>query len=229
MEKLYYPDEPHFFRYFVKKFQRRSPLINRGYHIRLHVIDVVVRDFLRCARPDGKTKVVINLGCGSDVLPWQCLTRYPQECAGGRAKFVDVDFPDLIKKKRQTVFGTPELSEPLTGLESVEGAAVVLKSAEYAQIGCDLRDLKSVQDALGTVVDMPNCVFLFVAEVSITYMETEGADRVIQWASTIGDGMLLLCSPSRLMHPSLTDRQPSSASSSRFSRTARTILSPRPC
>lgn len=65
VEKIYYPNEPHFFRYFVKKFQRRSPLINRGYHLRLHVIDVAVRDFLR--RPSNKTKVVVNLGCGRYV------------------------------------------------------------------------------------------------------------------------------------------------------------------
>lgn len=62
VERIYYPDEPHYFRYFVKKFQRRAPLINRGYHLRLHVIDVTVRRFLE--RPSDKTKVVVNLGCG---------------------------------------------------------------------------------------------------------------------------------------------------------------------
>ena len=63
VERIYYPDEPHYFRYFVKKFQRRAPLINRGYHLRLHVIDVAVRRFLEQPAGD-KTKVVVNLGCG---------------------------------------------------------------------------------------------------------------------------------------------------------------------
>jgi hypothetical protein len=62
VERLYYPDEPHFFRFFVKKFQRRAPLINRGYHLRLHVIDVALRDFLK--QPSDKKKVIVNLGCG---------------------------------------------------------------------------------------------------------------------------------------------------------------------
>lgn len=62
VERLYYPNEPHFFRFFVKKFQRRAPLINRGYHLRLHVIDVTLRNFLK--QPSPKRKVVINLGCG---------------------------------------------------------------------------------------------------------------------------------------------------------------------
>lgn len=63
VERIYFPDEPHYFRYFVNKFQRRAPLINRGYHLRLHIIDLAVRRFLE--RPsNAKTKVVVNLGCG---------------------------------------------------------------------------------------------------------------------------------------------------------------------
>lgn len=62
VERLYYPHEPHFFRYFVSKFQRRSPLINRGYWLRLRAIDAVVRRFL--SRPSASKKIVVNLGCG---------------------------------------------------------------------------------------------------------------------------------------------------------------------
>ncbi|KAK4155251.1 hypothetical protein C8A00DRAFT_42135 [Chaetomidium leptoderma] len=193
VEKLYHPDEPHFFRYFVKKLQRRAPLINRGYWLRLRAIDVLVRDFLRGARARGKRAVVVNLGCGSDVLPWQCLTRYPGEC--GNVKFVDVDFPDLIERKRQTVTGTPELVGMLTAVREREGLVgpVVFESEEYVQIGCDLRDLERLQQGLdATVGDFTACEFIFVAEVSITYMETAGADEVIRWASTVGDAEFVL-------------------------------------
>jgi tRNA wybutosine-synthesizing protein 4 len=49
----------------VKKFQRRAPLINRGYWLRLRAIDVIVREFLeRPALSSPRKKVVINLGCG---------------------------------------------------------------------------------------------------------------------------------------------------------------------
>ncbi|KAK4100966.1 LCM-domain-containing protein [Parathielavia hyrcaniae] len=194
VEKLYYANEPHFFRYFVKKFQRRAPLINRGYWLRLRAIDVLVRDFLRGARVRGKRGVVVNMGCGSDVLPWQCLTRYPEEC--GNARFVDVDFPDLIERKRQTVLGTPELLGMLTGLTGEKEGLVpplVLESDRYVQIGCDLRDLATLQAGLAAAVgDFAACEFIFVAEVSITYMETEGADAVIRWASTVGNAEFVL-------------------------------------
>ncbi|KAI2617384.1 LCM-domain-containing protein [Hypoxylon sp. NC1633] len=188
VERIYYPDEPHFFRFFVKKFQRRAPLINRGYYIRLHVIDVAVRRFLE--RPSAKTKVVVNLGCGSDVLPWQCMTRYPDRC--NNAKFVDIDFPDLIEKKCRLVQETPELSSPLTGLKTGVGSHIQLLSDQYIQIGCDLRHITSIEQALSSVVDVALCELMFVAEVSITYMETEAANSVIQWASTLGQAEFCL-------------------------------------
>ncbi|KAI1343805.1 leucine carboxyl methyltransferase [Xylariaceae sp. FL0016] len=188
VERIYYPDEPHFFRFFVNKFQRRAPLINRGYYLRLHVIDVAVRQFLE--RPGDKTKVIVNLGAGSDVLPFQSMTRYPQACQ--HARFVDIDFPDLMNKKRTIVLQTPELSSMLTGLDTVESGHVRLKSDQYFQIGCDLRELTSIEAALSSFLDVPNCTFLFVAEVSITYMETESADSVIRWASTLGEAEFCL-------------------------------------
>ncbi|KAI0394566.1 leucine carboxyl methyltransferase [Xylariaceae sp. FL0594] len=188
VERIYYPYEPHYFRYFVKKFMRRAPLINRGYYLRLHVIDLAVRRFLE--RPSEKTKVVVNLGCGSDVLPWQCMSRYPEACRG--AKFIDIDFPDLMSKKRTTVLGTPELSSVFEPLDTNAGGHVVLKSDMYCQIGCDLRNTADLEKALSSILDRSNCTFMFVAEVSITYMETEGADGVIKWASSLGEAEFCL-------------------------------------
>ncbi|UKZ71604.1 uncharacterized protein TrAtP1_012559 [Trichoderma atroviride] len=144
VERLYYGNEPSFFRYFVPKFQRRAPLINRGYWLRLRAIDVIVQRFL--AKETTGKKVIINLGCGSDVLPWQCHARYRD--LGNDALFIDIDYPDLIQKKRAIVLQTPEL-RPLLG-------------------------------------DDFTCAILFVAEVSITYMDTWSTDSLIQWASTVG-------------------------------------------
>ncbi len=62
VEKLYYPNEPQLFRQFVKKFKRRSPLINRGYWLRMRAVEHAVTLFLD--EDNGKRKVVVNLGCG---------------------------------------------------------------------------------------------------------------------------------------------------------------------
>lgn len=70
VERLYSkPDEDQFLRYFVKKPQRRSPLINRGYWLRMRAVEHVVRSFLSEEVIDPRTKisvkkVVVNLGCG---------------------------------------------------------------------------------------------------------------------------------------------------------------------
>ena len=61
VERLYYK-EPHYFRYFIKKPQRRSPLINRGYWLRMHAVEHVVRRFVE--EPSKKRKIVLNLGSG---------------------------------------------------------------------------------------------------------------------------------------------------------------------
>ncbi|KAF2965803.1 hypothetical protein GQX73_g7755 [Xylaria multiplex] len=192
VERIYYPDEPHYFRYFVKKFQRRAPLINRGYHLRLHVIDVAVRRFLQRPGDINKTKVVVNLGCGSDVLPWQCMARYPNACQG--VKFIDIDFPDLMSKKRAVVLNTPELSSVFEPLDANAGEHVLLKSDMYSQIGCDLRKTADIEKALSICLNMDpsDCIFMFVAEVSITYMETLGADGVIKWASSLSQAEFCL-------------------------------------
>lgn len=114
---------------------------------------------------------------------------------------MDVDFPHLIERKRQTVLSTPELIGPFTGVKEAGTLTkpVVFESDQYVQIGCDLRDLKTLEQGLASVVgDFAECEFIFVAEVSITYMETEGADEVIRWASTVGNGE---CSAFTVFHP----------------------------
>ncbi|RSL61585.1 tRNA wybutosine-synthesizing protein 4 [Fusarium duplospermum] len=192
VEKFYYPNELHFFRYFVPKFQRRAPLINRGYWLRLRAIDVIVRDFITSPKLDRK-KVVINLGCGSDVLPWQCYHRYGDNCED--TIFLDVDYPDLMRKKRVIVLGTPELREllgPKPYISEKDTDHVLLRSDKYCQIGCDLRELDALRQCLETFLPLSNCSVLFVAEVSITYMDTASADALIQWASSIGQAEFCL-------------------------------------
>jgi tRNA wybutosine-synthesizing protein 4 len=52
-----------FFKHFVAKPQRRSPVINRGYWTRMEAMRSVIDKFAHSAL-SVKTKVVVNLGCG---------------------------------------------------------------------------------------------------------------------------------------------------------------------
>lgn len=186
----------------------------------------------------------------SDVIPWQCWSRYPEDCHRSQALFVDVDFPDLIKRKRQVVLKTPALVSPLSGLKTEDNGQgcsnVFLRSDRYFQVGCDLRRTAALEQALASVVDIEQCLFLFVAEVSITYMETDYADSLLQWASTISQCKSSMSWYSRCPPPptscpffasaketllqaqSTDDHQPSSVCWSKFFPMALTIHLPVP-
>jgi tRNA wybutosine-synthesizing protein 4 len=90
-------------------------------------------------------------------------------------------------KKRDVVQNTHELTSMLTNVEQLAGD-VLLRSDQYLQLGCDLRDLPRLDKALESVLDMKNSLFLLTAEVSITYMNVEAANSLIRWASELPEG-----------------------------------------
>jgi tRNA wybutosine-synthesizing protein 4 len=90
-------------------------------------------------------------------------------------------------KKRSVVCSTEHLNSVLSNVQTAEDE-ILLQSDQYTQIGCDLRDLKKLQETLSRVVDLETSRFLFVAEVSITYMDMMSTDALIQWASGLTDG-----------------------------------------
>lgn len=62
VEKIYFGKDDGFLRCFVPKFQRRSPLISRGYWLRMRVIQGAISSFLRTR--GNRPAVIVNLGCG---------------------------------------------------------------------------------------------------------------------------------------------------------------------
>ncbi|KAJ8116945.1 hypothetical protein OPT61_g1747 [Boeremia exigua] len=181
VSKLYLSNEPDFYEPFAPKYVRRNPLINRGYWLRMHAIEQIVKRFLE--EEDGKKKVVINLGCGYDPLPFQFWHRYASLTEN--ATFIDVDYPQLIDKKTDVLFTKSLLRNALlkTVLRSAE-SPIRVRSDKYMAIGCDLRDLQLLEKTLRSELEMPNSTILFVAEVSVTYMPLEDANTLIRWANT---------------------------------------------
>lgn len=149
----------------------------------MKAIDHVVHQFLE--DPSDKSKVIINLGCGYDPLPWQCLTRYPE--ASQKVKFIDVDYMDLMLRKRAVVRETPQLNGMLTNIATYD-SQILLQSDQYIQLGCDLRDLSNLSETLASVINLESSLVLFTSEVAITYMNVEASDALIQWAGTLPHG-----------------------------------------
>lgn len=98
-----------------------------------------------------------------------------------------------MRKKRSIVLETPQLRN-LLGSDFVTSQSeqdnVLLRSERYCQIGCDLRDLDRLRELLETLAAVADSPVLFVAEVSVTYMDAWSADALINWASTVGKGEL---------------------------------------
>ncbi|KAJ9604400.1 tRNA methyltransferase ppm2 [Cladophialophora chaetospira] len=117
-----------------------------------------------------------------DPLPFSWMAHHPGLCSN--TKFVDVDFEALMMTKREIIFNTPQMRDMLsipTDEEPQEG--IVFDSAEYAGIGCDLRNTRRLERLIKSVVDVEQCLVLCVAEVSITYMSTEDSDALIRWTA----------------------------------------------
>ncbi|KAF2744229.1 LCM-domain-containing protein [Sporormia fimetaria CBS 119925] len=189
VSKLYLPNEPDFYEPVTQKFVRRNPLINRGYWLRMHAIEQVVLQFLQ--KDEKKPKIIVNLGCGYDPLPFQFWHRYASKCEN--VTFVDVDYPQLIQRKWDRILEDDLLREPLirANLRSCP-SPVYLRSDKYMALGCDLRDLKTLGDTLSTEFDLTASSILFVGEVSITYMPVQDANALIAWASNFEDAKFCL-------------------------------------
>ncbi|KAF3203075.1 tRNA methyltransferase ppm2 [Orbilia oligospora] len=176
VEKLYVPDRTgHLLRHFVPKFQRRSPLINRGYWLRMELVKQTVEEFL--SSNTGVTKHLVNLGCGFDPLPLHYLRQYPG------VDFIDVDYPQSIRRKAEILQNTPELNGLLIDPQySLDLDTTVISSANYTAIGTDLRDLCKFDEILRARCQASDEI-LFISEVAITYMPVEDADSLIKWAA----------------------------------------------
>jgi|TARA_R110002003_G_scaffold96_11_gene7485 tRNA wybutosine-synthesizing protein 4 len=123
----------------------------------------------------------------SDPLPFQFWHRYPTLTR--KVTFVDVDYPQLIERKRNRILTDGLLRDALfeTSPRSSK-PPVYLRSDRYIAIGCDLRDLQVLETTLRAELNVPSSAVLFVAEVSATYMPVADSDALIRWASSLENG-----------------------------------------
>eukprot|EP01045_Picozoa_sp_COSAG04_P020260 COSAG04_NODE_2054_length_4901_cov_1.544565_3_plen_220_part_00 len=122
MAALGYHDDP-FLRAFVRKPSRRSPLVNRGYHVRANAVDAIARRFLRTADPipptpsgsggsrggrGGGGRQVVSLGAGFDTL----FFRLQSSALLSPADVVyELDFPALVRRKLALIDQDPTMAE----------------------------------------------------------------------------------------------------------------------
>jgi tRNA wybutosine-synthesizing protein 4 len=102
---------------------------------------------------------------------------------------VDVDYRELMITKTSIIKDTEVLND-IAKPRDVSDSQFVMESEQYYAIGCDLRDLPTLEFALRALNDVDEAQVLFVAEVSMTYMNPDAADALIAWARTISEGII---------------------------------------
>ena len=121
-------------------------------------------------------------------MPFQWLAKDPRNCQ--KTLFVDIDYPALIARKCEIITNTAELSSLIQPIDKMsQSEATHIRSPHYLALGCDLADISALDECLASEIDLKSCLVLCVAEVSITYMNTEAADALISWAGQRRDGM----------------------------------------
>jgi len=98
-----------------------------------------------------------------------------------------------MQKKCETVKSTPELSSVINldaGSTSSTGT-VLIDCPNYKAAACDLEDIKALQVLLEDTLHLRGSPVLFLAEVSITYMDAAAAEKLIELTSTFDDGMYM--------------------------------------
>ena len=106
-----------------------------------------------------------------------------------RTTFVDVDYPPLISRKCQIISETSQLCELVgSSKEANSVTGIYYQSPQYVGLGCDLTDIRRLDNVLMEKLSFTSCMVLCTAEVSVTYMNTEAADALFKWAAQYSNG-----------------------------------------
>lgn len=108
--------------------------------------------------------------------------------------FVEIDYEKLMVNKKTAIRKTDEITQLLEDVEFLpDDSAVQIRSKPYLAIGCDLKNLTKLDTVLRAEVLPSECAVLFLAEVSLTYMDVKSANAVVSWASGLSNGQNYPC------------------------------------
>lgn len=163
-----------------------SPEIDHSCYFTEKLVHLFVRSLLRAC-----LSTCIQTNHCSDPLPFIILHKFPELV--DKTTFVDVDYPQLMQKKRACIDQADDLKNSFPFLRNwTSKEPAVWQAGQYVTVGCDLRQLAELERILKSVANAENKAILFVAEVSVAYMDVKSADAVVSWASSFNDGALNL-------------------------------------
>eukprot|EP01113_Clastostelium_recurvatum_P005961 TRINITY_DN12687_c0_g1_i1.p1 TRINITY_DN12687_c0_g1~~TRINITY_DN12687_c0_g1_i1.p1 ORF type:complete len:354 (+),score=71.03 TRINITY_DN12687_c0_g1_i1:51-1064(+) len=172
----YYSDP--FISKFISKPVRRPPLINRGYTARVLVLESIIRTFCTC----GKRSVppvplqIVSLGAGFDTTFWKMKARAELE---GVIKYVEIDFPEVVKKKVSIITSQKDLHEGLdysSTTTSMHGGIYHLMAGDITK----KEDMEAIIRDSQLDRSLPT---LFICECVLAYLPPDQGTDVLRWVA----------------------------------------------
>mmetsp|Transcript_4896 Transcript_4896/g.14953 ORF Transcript_4896/g.14953 Transcript_4896/m.14953 type:complete len:831 (-) Transcript_4896:77-2569(-) len=110
----YFGENPFLMHHFVSRKARRSPLVNRGYWLRVNSVRCILRQWFSDSAPDEKSRLagrqVLSVGAGYDD---SFFALRAEGLLSERDTYVELDFENVVRAKRAVIESTAELSELL--------------------------------------------------------------------------------------------------------------------
>eukprot|EP00906_Rhabdomonas_costata_P036121 RCo050694 len=170
-----------------------SPLINRGYWARVAYIWTVIGSFLDQYR--GQNPQVISIGAGWDMLFFRMRQKGIIE-GGHGVKWVEVDFPDVNRKKKSVIASHSDLIRYISETPTdVSFSDTEVRSPSYSLLAADLRQPSSLLSQLLQQQQLPgssspssaqgvglraDCPTLLLSECVLVYMAPEHSDSLLR-------------------------------------------------
>ncbi|GFO34240.1 tRNA wybutosine-synthesizing protein 4 [Plakobranchus ocellatus] len=167
-----------FLQYFISKQSRRAPLIHRGYYIRAAAFERIIKKFFQIFK--NTPKQIISLGAGFDSTYF----RLKEADLLSDTFFCEIDFPDLVRRKRLLIENSPELSNLIQKWDAPPlSPHIELSCTDYQLLGVDLTQLNTVEAALKMCGVNFDCPTLLLSECVMTYMTRRCSSELVKWAA----------------------------------------------
>lgn len=179
--------EDKYLRIFVKAKARRSPLINRGYYLRMTVMNDIVTKSVSILCKAHDSIQVVSLGAGYDTFSFRCLLSSEQkEEYAKQVQFYDVDFPAVMMSKATLMLSGRQsgIVFPSEWQIDPNNEKIFVRSPSYCAVGVDLRSAE--QDLLSALMAAndsfsPLKPTVFYSECVLQYMAAEESSALIRF------------------------------------------------
>ncbi|KAK9899744.1 leucine carboxyl methyltransferase [Cystobasidium minutum MCA 4210] len=163
---------------FVKRGQRRPPLINIGTFIRTWALDRLVLQFL--SANNYSKKQVVSLGAGTDTRFFRLQNDASEDVKSSISSYVEIDFPEATTKKAMVIKKNAALSGTLGPDARLELGGTSLVSPVYRLVPGDLRLFEELHSKLQSLLD-PTLPTLVIAECVFIYVDPRHSNNILRW------------------------------------------------